>query len=246
MRKSISFIQFLMSLYCSVYFTEYWTSCLFDADIDKRIQTIESSGAHCLGVITSITNVTFDEHLVQTLGNRCLMYEFGNEPDYNGISIDRYLQQWNTVIPLLRHINPLANFIGPVDGPASSSFLNGFLYGVKNSGILLDAVSFHWYACYQDAEATCLSKASIGGQEAEEVRALVQNIIGKDLPVGITEWNFDPGNPPPSYGDNPDFITKFTNAALKSMIRAGVAFACQFDAASYAGYGHLRYVRRKH
>ncbi len=51
--------------------------------------------------------------------------------------------------------------------------------------------------------------------------------------------NFDPNNPPPAYGDNAQFMTKFTTIALQSMIQAGVAFACQFDAASYAGYGHL-------
>ena len=35
------------------------------------------------------------------------------------------------------------------------------------------------------------------------------------------------------------FITRFTIDALHSMAQAGVAFACQFDAASYSGYGHL-------
>src|SRR6185437_4682929 len=34
-------------------------------------------------------------------------------------------------------------------------------------------------------------------------------------------------------------ITKFTEAAIKSMVEGGVAFACQFDVASYGGYGLL-------
>ncbi len=79
-----------------------------DSDIEKRIQTIENSGAHCLGVITNISNVSFDKHLISYLGSRCQLYEFGNEPDLNGISIQNYLQQWNSVIPQLRKINPSA------------------------------------------------------------------------------------------------------------------------------------------
>ena len=85
-----------------------------DAVIEQRIHTIENSGAHCLGVITNTANTVFDEHLVRYLGNRCLMYEFGDESDYNGISIETYLARWNTLIPILRHINPATKFTGPV------------------------------------------------------------------------------------------------------------------------------------
>lgn len=210
-----------------------------DANIEQRIKAIENSGAHCLGVIFNIFNATYDEHLVQYLGSRCLMYEFGNEPDYNGISVGAYLKQWNSVIPLLRHINPNAKFIGPATISASGNFMKAFLPGVKSSGILPDAISFHWYPCYRNSEVDCLSMANTVGQETMDLRALIKNILGQELPVGITEWNFDPGNPPPAYGDDKNFITSFTDIALQSMIKAGVAIACQFDAASFAGNGHL-------
>ncbi len=212
-----------------------------NADIEKRIRTIENSNAHCLGVITNISNATFDEHLVQYLGARCLMYEFGNESDYNGISIDTYLKQWNTLIPLLRHINPGAKFIGPAtyNDQGNNGYMIRFLEGVKSSGILPDAISFHWYPCWHDIREDCLAKASSYSQAVLGVRQEVQIILGKDLPVGISEWNYDPESSPPSYGDQPDFISKFTTDALNSMIQAGLAFACQFDAASYGGYGRL-------
>jgi lysophospholipase L1-like esterase len=212
-----------------------------DADIENRIRTIENSNAHCLGIITNISNVTFDKHLVQYLGDRCLMYEFGNESDYNGISIDTYLKQWNTLIPLLRHINPDAKFIGPVtyNDQGINGYMIRFLKSVKSSGILPDVISFHWYPCWHDTREDCLAKASGYSQAVLGVRQKVQIILGKDLPVGISEWNYDPGNPPPAYRDEPDFISRFTTDALNSMIQAGVAFACQFDAASYAGYGRL-------
>lgn len=212
-----------------------------DTDINKRIQTIENSNAQCLGVITNIFNTSFDEHLVNYLGNRCQLYEFGNEPDLNGISIQSYLQKWNATIPLLRKINPNAKFIGPVtyNDQGNYDFMKNFLVGVKASGILPDAISFHWYPCWNDTKESCLSKASSYGTVTQGVKNQVRSILGKDLPVGISEWNYDPGNPPASYGQDPQFITKFTTDALHAMIQAGVAFACQFDAASYSGYGQL-------
>ncbi len=212
-----------------------------DSVIEQRIHTIENSGAHCLGVITNTANTVFDEHLVRYLGSRCLMYEFGNESDYNGISIETYLARWNTLIPILRHINPAAKFIGPVTyyDEGNHNYMHDFLVGVKQSGVLPDAISFHMYACYEDTESVCLAKADGYASSALWVHSLVKNILGKDLPVGISEWNFDPGNPPPSYGDDPNFITQYSTQALLSMMKGDVAFACQFDAADYGGYGHL-------
>lgn len=212
-----------------------------DAEIEQRISTIENSNARCLGVITNISHTDFDKHLVRYLGQRCLLYEFGNESDVNGYSIANYLKLWNTTIPLLRAINPQAKFIGPVtyNYRGNHDFMKAFLMGVKASGILPDAISFHMYGCYENTESDCLLRTSEYQQAALAVKGLVKSILGKDLPLGITEWNYDPGNPPPAYGDDPAFITKFTNQALQAMIAGGVNFACQFDAASYAGYGRL-------
>ena len=212
-----------------------------DANIETRIQTIENSGAHCLGVITNIYHTDFDEHLVRYLGDRCQLYEFGNEVDLNDVSIGDYLEQWNKTIPLLRKINPNAKFIGPVtySYEGKNNFLHDFLVGVKASGVLPDAVSFHWYPCNGDDQESCLKKASSAGPSANVVGDEVRAILGKSLPIGITEWNYDPNNPPPAYGEKADFMTEFSTRALSSMIQAGVTFACQFDAGSDAGYGRL-------
>ncbi len=212
-----------------------------DTEIERRLQTVENSGMTCLGVLFNIFNAQFYEQVVSYAGSRCLLYEFGNEPDYNGISIDAYLKQWNTLIPQLRKLNPRAKFIGPVtyNDQGNHGFMQAFLEGVKASGVLPDAVSFHWYPCYNDSEASCLAKADSYAQAVGGVRSLVRSILGKDLPVGVTEWNYDPGNPPPAYGDDANFMTRFTTDALHAMAQAGTAFACQFDAASYGGYGRL-------
>lgn len=224
-----------------------------DAEIEQRIATVENSGMVCLGVLFDITNVPFLTHVVRLLGPRCNLYEFGNEPDLGDgaghyqYSIQTYLKQWNSVVPQLRSINPQAKFIGPATSTAqghfchylndgeSSCYLQDFLTGVRASGVLPDAISFHWYPCYQESEASCLAKASSYAEVTAQVKDWVNSILGKNLPVGITEWNYDPGVPPPSYGD--EFMTKFSTDALHAMIQAKLDFAAQFDVLSYAGYG---------
>lgn len=212
-----------------------------DAILEQRIQTVENAGAACLAVLTNVNNVTFNKHVVSYFGARCNLYEFGNEPDYFLVPFTQYMSQWNTTIPQLRKINPSAKFIGPgvINSNGFYNYMPQFLRGVKASGVLPDAISFHYYSCWQMDEATCLASAATYKTATEQVRKLVTSILGKDLPIGITEWNYDPRNPPPSYGGKAEFITKFTEAAIKSMVEGGVAFACQFDVASYGGYGLL-------
>lgn len=212
-----------------------------DAEIDQRLKTIENSGMTCMGVLFNVYNDTFNKHVVAHAGSRCQIYEFGNEADYNGVSISDYLKQWNEIIPQLRRINPSAKFVGPATYTYTGNhdYMQQFLEGVKKSGVLPDAISFHWYPCWNDTEDACLAKAGSFYDAAHSVQTMVHDILGKELPVGISEWNYDPGNPPPAYGDKADFITKFSTAALQAMIRANVAFANQFDAASYGGYGRL-------
>ena len=212
-----------------------------DSVIDQRAATISQIGAECLGVITNINNTAFDEHLVTHLGSRCLMYEFGNEPDYTNVSIQSYLSRWNTLVPLLRRINPRAKFVGPVisNPEGQHDFLRGFLQGVGASHVLPDAISFHWYPCWEMSRDDCLNQAGGAYDAVLEVRRVVHAVLGADLPVGISEWNYDPGNPPPAYGDETAFMKAFTNTAIAAMARAGAAFACQFDAASYGGFGRL-------
>lgn len=223
-----------------------------DAELERRIATVENSGMVCLGVLFNIMDAAFAEHVVRYLGSRCNLYEFGNEPDIgdgNGhfrYTVDAYLKQWNMVIPLLRQINPQAKFIGPVtyndqgnqchyDPGNTHCFMKDFLTGVKASHVLPDAISFHWYPCYNDSESACLGKASTYAQVTAEVKGWVNSILGENLPVGITEWNYDPGVPPPKY--SMAFIQQFSSDALHAMIQAKLDFAAQFDALSYAGYG---------
>ena len=210
-----------------------------DAEIGQRLKTVENSGMNCLGVLESVYDPAFVKHVVAYAGNRCNLYEFGNEPDNSSqLNMQEYIQDWNNLVPQLRKINPHAKFIGPA--VADYTQVRVFLDNVKASGVLPDAISFHWYPCVgSDAASSCLAKTSTFEQVTNQVRRWVQNILGQNLPVGITEWNYNADNPPASYGQEPMFITQFSISALDSMIRSGLDFANQFDAASDAGSGGL-------
>ena len=210
-----------------------------DAEIEQRLKTVENSGMNCLGVLESVYDPAFVKHVVAYAGNRCNLYEFGNEPDNSSqLNMQEYIQDWNNLVPQLRKMNPHAKFIGPA--VADYTQVQVFLDNVKASGVLPDAISFHWYPCVgSDTASSCLAKTSTFEQVTNQVRRWVQNILGQNLPVGITEWNYNADNPPASYGQDPMFITQFSISALDSMIRSGLDFANQFDAASDAGSGGL-------
>jgi hypothetical protein len=265
-------------------------------ELETRLRAIENSGMKCLIVLRDIrtdpanptdpntdhklytdpftgkveTDLDFAEKVVAYAGNRCNLYEIGNEPDlddYTGpkmiphMKIQEYLSRWVEFVTALRKINPNAKFIGPVtyDDQGNDCYYRGtppvpgaqpgdcymqlFLRGAKQAGVLPDAVSFHLYAC-NDATDGFNGNGNCGPQEAQsyadatqEVKTWVKDDLGVNVPVGITEWNFDPGSNP--LGDNGSFMSQFSTAALQAMIGAGLNFACQFDAQSYGGYGYL-------
>ncbi|HZC04094.1 MAG TPA: hypothetical protein VE338_00480 [Ktedonobacterales bacterium] len=210
-----------------------------DSEIDQRVATIQQIGAQCLAVLPDINDRAFNEHAVSYIGDRCLMYDFGNEPDWNSISIDAYSKAWISEIPRLRSINPHALFFGPVVSYPHTRFLRDFLTQAKAANVLPDAITVHWYACYLNPEAQCLQQATLLYSNIEEVRASVRQVLGKDLPIGVDEWNFDPSFPPPAYGSSASFVSKFIPLIFSQLVKAQVAYACQYDAASFAGYGGL-------
>jgi hypothetical protein len=210
-----------------------------DALIDQRIDAIQNIGAQCLVVIASIRDLAYYEHAVSYIGDRCLMYDFGNEPDWSNISVETYSKAWIEQIPALRKINPHALFFGPVVSYPHTDFLRQFLVNAKAANVLPDAISVHWYACYEQTESVCLPRANLLYAAILDVRHTIEQALGYDLPIGVDEWNFDPSGPSPSYGNTTEFVAPFYAAVISQLVKAQVAYACQFDAASFNGYGDL-------
>lgn len=212
-----------------------------DAQIDQRLQTISNAGAACLGTIVNPANTAFDVHLVQHAGAKCPMWEIGLSPDTNGVPVATYVQQWKTLVPLLRQATTAApiKLMGPATATENHPYLDAFLQGAKAAKLVPDALTYHWFPCMQLAQAACLAQAASVGQMVQDAKALMQNDLGVTLPIGITAWNAQLSPNPAAYVTDPAFITPFTVKALIGMEQAGVAVANQVAAASGAGGGRL-------
>jgi len=117
--------------------------------------------------------------------------------------------------------------------------MQNFMRGARESAVLPDAVSFHWYPCAGATLSNCTSAEWTSyARVVEEVRGWMRKDLGKVVPLGITEWNFDPGRND-ALGGNPTFLEQFTQAALAAMISVRLDFAAQFDTQSFSGYGTL-------
>lgn len=230
-----------------------------DADLELRFAAIEKSGAQCLGVLSVSDDRQFDssvkflDHVISYAETskpgtvRCRLWEYGNE--YGNMST--YLKRWNTDVKYLRARHPDARFIGPVIAGPYTDQIQQFLDGTKSSSVLPDGISYHDYPCYKSPDyadtaadaAAC--DALINPRYADTIRTVkgaVRATLGKDLPVGITEWNVSPnfvnlvgGKLPltasPTY--QPHFIREIFDAMRSSKLD----FAALYDAMDGGGIG---------
>jgi mannan endo-1,4-beta-mannosidase len=215
-----------------------------DSFLDQTYNACQAMGCAMLAILIH-NDLTWNQHLVSYLGNRCNLYEFANEPDLYPISGTAYLALWNQHVPVLRPLNKSAVYIGPVLGVFGNlqSFVTPWLQGCKTSGVLPDAISYHIYPCTsQPSQSVCATKSGNFVSAAQKVTALVTSILGYDLPQCLTEWNIDANAPPQPYAIDPSFCPQWTTAALDSMVQAKLAMACQYDAGSGAAGGAIDLV----
>src|ERR1700736_1160011 len=140
-------------------------------------QAVKSIGAIPLVVLNGLRNpnaLADDTRMIQNsnsvFGDSLVYYEFGNEDDYNGITISRYTQGWNTLIPQFKRLARNGKFIGPVSYQYSHDNLSTFLQGANPRP---DAISWHEYSCsYKDPAATCLAQLDQWGTHITDARAV--------------------------------------------------------------------------
>jgi hypothetical protein len=230
-----------------------------DADLELRFQSLENSGGECLGVLYVAddaqfnSSLTFLDHVLTYAETskpgrvRCRLWEYGNE--YGNMAT--YLRRWNTDVPYLRRRHPGAKFIGPVLAGPYLDQMQAFLDGVKASGVLPDGISYHDYPCYKspdyvdnalDAAACDALITPSYGQTITKVRDMVKRTLGRDLPVGITEWNVSPnfvnlvsGKIPLTI--SPTYQPHFIKEIYAAMEAGGLAFAAHYDAMCGCGVG---------
>src|SRR5579859_1433387 len=158
-------------------------------------QAVKSIGAVPLIVLNGLRNpnaLADDTRMIENsnsvFGNSLVYYEFGNEDDYNGLSITRYTQGWNTLIPQFKRLAHNGKFIGPVSYQYDHDNLTTFLQGANPRP---DAVSWHEYTCsYKDPADLCLSHLDRWTTHIAGAHAVMQSVLGTTLPIMITEWNY--------------------------------------------------------
>lgn len=258
-------------------------------EVENRIKTIENMGMQCLVVLGNIwtytgsnddplnmnqriidpqtgqfeTDLDFARKVVAYLGNRCNMYEIGNESDLdiyaqNGqhvshMRVQDYVARWTAFVRALRAINPNAKFIGPVvAGPQGNDctyvpgtpfptsqpgdcYMRNFMHAVKGTDVEPDAISFHLYNDFDcqsgdtpdypnSSGPGCLANSGNVYQHwIAQVRQWIQSDLGHQVPLGITEWSANPGQPR-YLVTNPQFAQQWTTSVMLAMISQKTRF----------------------
>lgn len=246
----------------------YGHSLTTDADLELRFQAIENAGATCLGVLAVSgssqynSSLAFLDHVLtyaetsQPGHIRCRLWEYGNEP-YDNMSMATYIQRWSHDIAYLRARHPEMKFIGWVDSGPYTDHLKEFLQGVKQTGVLPDALSYHDYPCYHSPDypdtpsgaQACDALIQQGGggipgyaDMIRQIKQIIRQELGRDLPLGITEWNVSPNFVNEVNGQlpltvSPTYQPHFIQEMYAAMVAAHLDFATEFDAMSGAGEG---------
>ena len=222
-------------------------SNLTDALEVQAEQAVKSIGAIPLVVLDGLRDpnaLADDTRMISNtnnvFGDSLVYYEFGNEDDWNGITISRYTQGWNTLIPQFKRLARNGKFIGPVSYAYDHNNLTTFLRGANPRP---DAISWHEYTCsYRDPAADCLAHLSGWTEHVSDARATMQATLGTTLPIMITEWNYAADQSTQSNGlpiddgkyNNARFITTWTTEALHTLAANQVFASMQYSVTNTA------------
>jgi hypothetical protein len=197
------------------------------AQLIKRlgaVPVINLPGSLDVHVLADDTQII--KQMQNIFGNQTVYYEYGNEEDLLGVSADQYTASWNAIVPLLKVQAPHAQFVGPVTYQADPTYLKRFLQRAQPRP---DAVSWHEYSCTQDdSQATCLSHLANWGRDISTARATMTAVLGRALPIMITQWNYAP-NATADDGKSSDsaFLSTWTQRAFQTLIANRVFAAMQ-------------------
>jgi hypothetical protein len=177
-----------------------------------------------------------DQHwlalFTKVFGTAPVYFEFGNESDLAGVTVEQYVALWNQVVPALKQQFPTARFIGPDNYQFTRSYLKTFL---QQAMPLPDGVSWHEYACSITWPANfCLDNIDAWNVHFAQARLVMQEAIGKQLPIWVTEWNYasDTNGQLTNDGqaNNLAFMQEWTVKAMQTLIANRIFAAMQYFA----------------
>jgi hypothetical protein len=131
-------------------------------------------------------------------------WSIGNEPDlYENYSIEQFNTEWRAIALAMRAIDPTIRLIGPEISQfpatqAGTPYLNVRREWVRRfleaNGDLVDVVSVHRYPFpVVNGVATTIDQLRADAAEwdvlVENLRAVIRETLGRDLPMALTEVN---------------------------------------------------------
>jgi hypothetical protein len=140
-------------------------------------------------------------------------WSIGNEPSIftllgqtdEDYTIERFNMEWRAIAQAMKAVDPTIKLIGPEihqwnDGlertPKDSSGRDWMTEFLKANGDLVDVVSAHRYPMYSPNGPVTVADLRANTRrwtaEVEYLRALIREIVGRDLPIAFTEVNSDP------------------------------------------------------
>lgn len=214
---------------------------LSEATQIQAAQDIKSLGATPLVILHNMpntptalsSNLKTVQDITAIFGNSTVYYEFGNEADLNGISAERYTTAWNAIVPQLKRVAPQGQFIGPVNYHYDGTYLSYFL---RNAQPRADAISWHEYTCDDGWDkAICIAHIANWTNHITNARTVMNDQLGTQLPIMITEWNYAP-NAVPNDGKNNDanFMATWTSTALQTLAANRVFASMQYSCTNTA------------
>lgn len=178
------------------------------------------------------------EHMNTIFGAEPVYYEYEDEADLIGISATSYVLSWNAVIPELKRLAPQDKFLGPATYSYDQAYLRTFLQYAQP---LPDEVSWHEYTCNAtSSQALCLTNIAQWTAHISNARSMMTTLIGRALPIVISEWNYA-ANPTPVDGKSNDnsFLTTWTSRAIQVLVAnrifAALQYTCMGSAAALIG-----------
>jgi len=213
----------------------------------QAYQAVKSIGAVPLIVLTGVRDpnvLANDTRIIQDVnsvfGNSLVYYEFGNEDDWNGVTIERYTTGWNTYIQQFKHLALNGKFIGPVSYQYDHNNLTTFLQGANPRP---DAISWHEYTCsYREPMVNCLTNLDRWSTHINDGRSVMQTTLRTELPIMITEWNYAADQSIQHNGlpftdgkyNNASFITAWTTKAMDILAANKVFASMQYSVTNTA------------
>ncbi len=213
----------------------------------QALQAVKSIGAMPLIVLTGMRNpdvLADDTRMIQNVnsvfGNNLVYYEFGNEDDWNGVTITRYTDGWNTLIPQFKRLAINGKFIGPVSYEYNHDNLTSFL---QKATPRPDMISWHEYTCsYKEPANSCLANLDGWTTHTSDARMVMQATLGTALPIMITEWNYAADQSTQHNGlpfddgkyNNASFMTEWTTKALRTLAANQVFASMQYSVTNTA------------